>query len=449
MLVWRAGDPGMTNRLKWLQSPLVPVAMVVLGILWRLVWLMRHRPFEENNQEALNAGIAFAQTGRFADALGPGEGLTAHLSPVMPILTGLVYRAFGIQTLTANWILSLIALGIALGSAILLYRAFAYMGGPRNGRLLALGIYCLLPLTPYTELMEFRHWEGGLAVLLAAGLLLLMVKADARETTGWRDRFAIALLAAILFFVNPPMGLAGYLMATILLWRQLQWREFPATIALAAAVLVAVLLPWTIRNYEAFGRFIPLRGNAGLELALANHPAAVSGENQQAVFKARLYNIHPNNNPPVFARMLAAGGEIPYAEALGTQAKTWIAAHPTDFVRLCVRHVLQFYFPPKWLWGVYADFGHATEIKQGIMWLTAALGLMAAVYEIFVRRSRLIYGAVLALAPALPYMVVQPILRYHYLVLAILLFLSCDFAVRGIYRLLQGARSRELDPATS
>ena len=441
----------MTNRLKLPAYPpaLVPAVMVVLGILWRLVWLAQHRPFEIIEHEALNAGISFAQTGRFADALGPGEGLTAHLSPVMPIVTGLVYRALGIQTMTANWVLSLIALAISLGSALCLYRAFAYMGASRGSRLLALGIYCLLPLTPYTELMEFRHWEGGLAVLLAAALLLLIVKADARETTRWRERFPIALLAAILFFVNPPLGVAGYIMAAILLFRRLEWREFPATIAMSAVVLVAVLLPWTIRNYEAFGRFVPLRGNAGLELALANHPAAVSGENQQAVFKVRLFNIHPNNNPPVFAQMLAAGGEIPYAEKLGTEAKAWIAAHPAQFIRLCARHLVQFYFPPTWLWGVYADFGHATQVKQAIMWLTAALGLAAAFYAILVRRDRSIYAEVFALAPALPYIVVQPILRYHYIVLAILLFLACDFGVRGIYRLLQGSRRRDLSLGTT
>ncbi len=406
-----------------------PALVVMLGIIWRLVWLS-HRPFFEIRQsESINTALAFARTGRFADAVGQGEGLTAHLNPVMPILSGLVYRLLGVQAPAANWLLSLVALGLSIGSALFLYRAFGQMEASR-GRLLGLGIYCLLPLLPYTELMEFRHWEGGLAVFLATGLLALIVTTDASATTSWRRRFAIALLAALLFFVNPPLGVAGYAMAAILLWRRFEWRSYPATVGMAAGVLVAVLAPWTIRNYEAFGRFIPLRSNAGLELALANHPAAVSGDNQQGVFLARLYAIHPNGNPPVFARMKAMGGESPYAAMLGKETNAWIASHPVDFARISLRHLVQFYFPPAWLWDVYGKFSQGTLVKQFVMWATALLGLVGAVCAVVVWRGRFIYAAVAALVPALPYLLVQPILRYHYLVLGILLFLGAELVTR-------------------
>lgn len=407
-----------------------PAAIVLAGIAWRLVWLARYRPFETGKAEALNAAVCFARTGRLADALGPGEGLTAHLSPVMPVLAGFVYRVLGVQTLAANWLLSLVALGFSIGSALFLYRAFGLMGASRNSRLLGLGIYCLVPLSPFTELMEFRQWEGGLAVFLATSLLALIVTIDASGAASWRGRFAVALLAAVLFFINPALGVAGYVMAAILLWRRLDWRSYPATVGMAACVLVAVLTPWTIRNYQAFGSFVPLRGNAGLELALANHPAAVSGHDQQAVFMSRLYTIHPHNNAPVFARMQAAGGEIPYAANLGTEAKHWILDHPLDFFRLSIRHLIQFYFPPTWLWTVYGNFSHSTQIKQGFMWLTAALGLISAFGATLVWRGRFLYAATLALAPALTYLIVQPVLRYHYLVTGILIFLTADLVTR-------------------
>lgn len=432
----------MTNK-RWLPGwslNMAPVVLVLIGIMLRLAWLARIRPFTTTQSEAVNAALTFARTGRLADALGQGEGLTAHLSPVTPVLGGLVYQAFGAQSLTANWLLSLMALGFSIGSALFLYRSFGLMGASRNSRLLGLGLYCLLPLSPFIELMEFRHWEGGLAVFLATALLTLIVTADTRDTASWRDRFAVALLAALLFFVSPPLGVAGYAMATILLWRKLDWRSFPATIALAACVLAAVLTPWTIRNYEAFGKFVPLRGNAGMELALANHPDAVSGRYQHQVFLGRLFTIHPNGNPPVFARMQAMGGEIPYSAMLGAQAKDWIAAHPAQFVRLSVRHVIQFYFPPTWLWRVYGDYSHGTVFKQSLMWLTAALGLCGAFGAALVWRGRFTYAAVLALVPALPYSIVQPILRYHYLVFAILLFLTAEFVTRVAARI--GSRGR-------
>lgn len=408
---------------------MAPALLVLLGIIWRLVWLA-HRPFFEIRQsEAVNTALSFAQTGRFADAVGQGEGLTAHLNPVMPIFSGLVYRMLGIQTPIANWLLSVAALGLSIGSALFLYRAFGQMGASR-GRLLGLGLYCLLPLSPYIELMEFRHWEGGLAVFLATGLLALIVATDASGNTSWPRRCAIALLAALLFFVNPPLGLAGYAMAAVLLWRRFDWSRYPATIGMAACVLVAVLTPWTIRNYEAFGLFIPLRGNAGLELAVANHPAAVSGDDQQAVFLSRLIAVHPNGNPAIFARMMAMGGEIPYAAMLGKETSAWIASHPADFARISLRHLVQFYFPPAWLWDVYGKYSQGTLTKQLALWTTALLGLVGAVCAVLVWRGRFIYAAVTALMPALPYILVQPVLRYHSLVLGILLFLGAELVMR-------------------
>lgn len=408
------------------------VVIVALGILWRVLWLAHQRPFEVQQVEAVNAAVEFARSGRFANALGPGEGPTAHLNPIMPLFSGLVYKLLGVQTHAANWLLSLVALALSLGSALMLYRAFGKMGGTTGGRLFGLGLYCLLPLGPFVELMEFRHWEGGLTAFLAAALLLLAVEYDAALMVEWSRRLCLAALAALLFFVNPPVGIAGYALLALLFWRRLDRIAQIKSVAACGGVLVLVLMPWTIRNYVDFHRFVPLRANAGLELALANHPAAVTDRDPKAVFLSRLYDIHPNNNPRVFTRMQAAGGEIPYAQMLGRTAKEWIVAHPGQFLRLTLRHCAQFYFPPAWQWSVYGAFGKGTAIKQAAMWLLAAAGLLGAALSILRWRGRMIYAAPLALLPAFPYSIVQPILRYHYLVLGILIFLAAEVLVRAI-----------------
>ena len=38
------------------------------------------------------------------------------------------------------------------------------------------------------------------------------------------------------------------------------------------AVIVACVLPWTVRNYKAFGQFVPLNTNAGFVFFWGNHP---------------------------------------------------------------------------------------------------------------------------------------------------------------------------------
>jgi hypothetical protein len=42
--------------------------------------------------------------------------------------------------------------------------------------------------------------------------------------------------------------------------------------AIVLAVVAAAILPWTFRNYKAFGQFVPLNTNAGFVMFWANHP---------------------------------------------------------------------------------------------------------------------------------------------------------------------------------
>ena len=60
---------------------------------------------------------AYAETGRLADAYGPGSGLTAHVTPIMPILAGLVYRLTGVGTpagAAALTLISIVLVGIGI-----------------------------------------------------------------------------------------------------------------------------------------------------------------------------------------------------------------------------------------------------------------------------------------------------------------------------------------------
>ncbi|MGI4733346.1 MAG: hypothetical protein ACRYFW_16615 [Janthinobacterium lividum] len=411
------------------KSFVLPSLLLIVGAMWRVWWVRRHFTIRIGG-EAGHVALSFARDGTIADTFYRGERPTTHLSPIAPIIDGSVLRLLGIETRTSTWALSFLAIGCCLGAAIVLYRAFAVMGVPRASRLAALALACLLPLNQFTETDEFRFWEGGMAVLLSAAILWLTVAWDRGGAVDLPRIAALALLVALLAFVSPALGLAGYANLALLLWRRVPARRWAPAIAVAALALAAVLTPWTIRNYAAFGRFVPLRGNAGLELALANHPAAVSGTDAAAVFRARERQIHPDGEPAVIARMRAEGGEIPYADRLGREARAWIGQHPGDFVRLSLRHLRQFFFPPRWFWTLYGERERGVDAKWLLTGLTGLAGLAGAAACLLWWRERMLYAATIVLMPALPYMVVQPILRYRYLVLFPLMFLGVEVTRR-------------------
>jgi hypothetical protein len=131
--------------------------------------------------------------------------------------------------------------------------------------------------------------------------------------------------------------------------------------------------------------------------------------------------------------MEQAGGEVAYAEKLGREAKAWMAEHPLDVARLSAKHVLQFFFPPRWFYFINDNSSQAVGLRQAILWALSFFGLAGVVLVLVQRRRPFDYLIVMVLVPVLPYAVTQPILRYRYITYAPMMFFAsiAAFAALG------------------
>lgn len=415
------------NRAMWSRPWLAPLVLLVLGLLIRCVFAVSDAS-QRTEGEADNVAIAFARTGTLADSYRPGQGLTAHVAPIMPVVAGTVYRALGEHSRESNILLSVLASLFVMVSFAAAYGAFGLLGTPRLMRLAALAVLALAPVNRSLEIKTFRVWDGALAVALGMVGLYLLLRLERRADPGRASIMGISLLAALAFFLSPPVGLALYFCCLLVM---LQWpaARWPGTVAMAALALALFVVPWSLRNARVLGEAVPLRSNFGLELALANHPAAAGPGDERTVFRARLDEIHPFQAQAAFDRMQAAGGELAYARQLGDEARAWIIEHPVDFARLSARHAVQYFFPPQWLWNIYGTTNGAF-LRALIQWAVAGLGLAGAALVLARDRHRYRLALIMLLVPALPYVVTQPVLRYHYLCFAILMMFGADLLAR-------------------
>jgi hypothetical protein len=85
-------------------------------------------------------------------------------------------------------------------------------------------------------------------------------------------------------------------------------------LVLAALLFLACIAPWTIRNWQTFHVFIPLRGNLGAEMYMGNG-----------------------------LRLYASLGEVRYVAQRGALAKFYIAAHPAHFAADVARRIYFFW----------------------------------------------------------------------------------------------------------
>ena len=372
-----------------------------------------------------------------------GKAQPRIFPPLPPVYAGTVYRALGIHTPAAEAVLATSSVLIVVAGFALLYKIFGQLGVSRPARLLALAFIAVVPLNFELETIDFRIWEGGLAVLLGLSYLYAILRLEQAPKIGLGATVAMAFAAAIILFISPAMGIAAYAASVLLLFDRTPPREWPRTILIAVLALVAVLTPWTLRNQAMLGYPVILRSNSGLELALANFPAAVSGVDQRRVFLDRLEQIHPFQSQSAFDAMKAAGGEIPYNKALGAETKAWIVANPGDFLILTVRHLRQYLFPPDWMWHVSRVENPGTRPRQALDGAITAAGLLGALAGLLFGTRRYRYAVLMLTLPILPYMVVQPVMRYRYLIFGMLVFFAFDLADR-LWRRFR-PRSRQLE----
>jgi hypothetical protein len=102
--------------------------------------------------------------------------------------------------------------------------------------------------------------------------------------------------------------------------------------ALAALLFLAILAPWTIRNWRVFHTFVPMRDNLGPELEASSGP----GSNGFPVM-ATLPLVERDPQTMLYKSL----GETRYVKLEGEKGKAYIAAHPAHYTLISLK---RFYF---------------------------------------------------------------------------------------------------------
>ena len=290
------------------------------------------------------------------------------------------------------------------------------------------------------ETVDFRVWEGGLASALTAaflerviaahrrlaleGLALKGLAAEHRATNHRTSRVPLVpiICACAVFCVNPALGIGAFACLAVLGITMLTPRATIVGGGIAAGLLAIAIVPWTVRNYHVLGAIVPLRSNAGLELALANNRAMLDTTDPSRALEHRLREIHPTANARVRAEVVRIG-EVAYARRLGDEAAGWIADNPGGAARLWGRHVRQMLVPDQWITDSgRSRVGGARAVAIQLIGLAGLAGL--ALLLGLRRQDGAIYPAVLIATIIVLLAPFQPVARYTYSLYPMLCLMS-------------------------
>lgn len=258
----------------------VLTAIVVVAALVRLAWALYARP--EPPVDWFLSGDQFSYY-HYGSEIARGRGYISYITgeatayyPIgYPALLGSLYFVVLHTPITDDLMLATALLHVVLGTAavLLTFVVGRSMSGPRVG-LVAAGLLAVFPNIVFQ--VSTVQLETTFIFLVLAALAVIVThdwstSPDARRLLAFGATLGAAVIvrpfAAVLL-----VGLAGALLAL-----RVGWRRTLVGVAIPASVVVAMSVPWTIRNAVQLDAFVPSSTNMGDTLCIDRNLDATGG----------------------------------------------------------------------------------------------------------------------------------------------------------------------------
>jgi 4-amino-4-deoxy-L-arabinose transferase-like glycosyltransferase len=407
----------MKSRLWKAATSLALIVVIALGARVAFAWN------QEREMRADLIGLVpfLNETGNIAYSLAAGHGFsspywqetgpTAWLTPVYPALVAGVFRVFGIHTPHSFFAIVFLNILFSAAACVPIFYAGKRVGGLAVGS----GAAWLWAIFPNAVIIPYEWvWDTSLAALLMATILWATLEvAETQSVRGW---CGYGLLWGLALMTNPSLG---SVLPVLLGWAAYRaWKEGTLRVSrplLACGIAVLCCVPWTVRNYLTFHRFIPLRSNFPFELWLGNNEQF--DEQSQVV---------PAADPERFEiRKYVHMGETAFMQEKWRTTTAFIKTHPRLETILFVRRFVATWIglekPIEGFRDADSELARLALISNALAALGALCGILALV------RSRNAYAFPLAVCPIvypLVYYVTHTSLRYRHPIDPVVLLLT-------------------------
>jgi 4-amino-4-deoxy-L-arabinose transferase-like glycosyltransferase len=381
--------------------------------------------------EAGNIAFSMAKGHGFSSPWWQETGPTAWLTPVYPWIVSIIYRVFGIHTPHAFYAAVLLNIIFSAVTCVPIY----LIGKKVAGRGVASGAAWLWAIFPNAILIPFEWiWDTSLSALLMT--TILWATFELAESLRWRDWILYGALWGLALMTNPALG---SLLPVLLGWAAYRGlRNHTLQLkrpALALGIVIACCIPWTVRNYVAFHKFVPLRSNFALELWVGNNDSF--DENSQIV-------------PPIDPareelREYIRVGETAFMAVKWRNATEFIRMHPRLEATLMGRRIIATWTGSE---NPAESFRNAESGLVRVVLISnflVTIGVLLGIVVLILRRS--IYAFPLAAFPVvypLVYYATHVSLRYRHPIDPALLILVA-IGLAGIF----SSRNAPIDPSAA
>jgi 4-amino-4-deoxy-L-arabinose transferase-like glycosyltransferase len=211
---------------------------------------------------------ASLDSARLISMKAPPKWEGAFLPPLNPLLLFLTYEIFG-ETSTALYAIMIFYAIISAFIPLAVYKLARLIGDERSARISAIVAALFLP-SAYA-VVTF----SGSALYQLLAIIILYYSVRCAQRPSWQSFIMLGLLCGVMTQLRSEFFFLGALLiATVVVATRLR-HSLPLRQGLAAfLVFIAVVTPWTVRNYSLFHRFVPVLSHPWFEMWRGNNVMA-------------------------------------------------------------------------------------------------------------------------------------------------------------------------------
>jgi hypothetical protein len=373
----------MKRMIHKVATSLTFIVLVAIAARMTFAWDQAHKispdvlaivPFQ---QETGNIAYSLAQGQGFGGVFRINTGPTAWLAPIYPLMIAGIFKIFGVFTTRAFFAAVFLNIIFSSAACVPVFFAAKRIAGVGTAAFAA----WLWALFPHAIMVPFEWiWDTALSALLAATILwATLTLAESERVQDW---CAYGLLWGFALMTNPALGaLLPFLLGWLAYRGRLMWPDMLAyrgsggsesrrrwkLVALVAGAAILCCAPWTIRNYTAFHRFIPLRSNLPFELWLGNND---------------IFDEHARNGRKFITRTeetrrYAQLGETAYMQEKWQLATSFMTSHPGLELRLAGKKCVTFWT------GMASPFKTFRETDSNLVRILLLSSFLTAIGSLF------------------------------------------------------------------
>jgi len=322
------------------------IVAVVLRLLVVVVWPVQQTSdaaWYVGRAEELLAGVGYQEGGH----------PTAYWPVGWPAILALAFRVFDSPTVA---VVALNLLGAAAIMAALLWFSRAVLEDELVGRL-SIAAYAVYP-----GHIAYAGAAATETVYTAIAMLAFTLLIAKRNSLGWVAATGLAFGVATLIKPQTVLFPIGAVIAIALVYQGWGWRRLALSALVVYVALLSTVLPWSIRNYVTFDKFVLVSTNGGAALLLGASDYTTGDD-----FSLQRSPLWEKLGIPWEQRVQR---QIELGERMKNLAVQWIRENPTEYAAWMPKKVVLLWLKDTdGFWTYEASYPESKSVVRGFQYL--------------------------------------------------------------------------------